>query len=81
MYPQLLVMTCGCGVALTAALKLPVGSSRPFTGKSRAPGAAAKMLADSPVPWPLSSLAGSVSPGPSKVGEIRYLWRMKNGCL
>ena len=42
-----------------------------FTIVKSASGATAKMLADSAVPWPISSAAGLAAPGPSTTGRTR----------
>ena len=68
--PQLQVMICG--LSATAALKAPVELAKfIFTGISSASGATAKMLADSAVPWPLSSVAALTAPGPSVTASTR----------
>ena len=72
---QLLVMMSG--PSATAALKAAVMlTSAPdavaaLTGLSVQSGAVANTFADSPVPWPFSSLPGSAVPGPSTTGSIR----------
>ena len=72
---QLLEMMSG--PSATAALNAAVTLTRApealavLTGMSRTSGAVAKMLADSPVPWPFSSMPGSAVPGPRTVGSTR----------
>ena len=68
--PQLQVMMCG--LSPTAALNAPIELTKLiFTVCSSTSGATAKMFADSPVPWPLSSASGLAAPGPSTTGATR----------
>lgn len=61
--PQLQLMTSGRRAA--AAWKAPVGFTKfIFTIVTSTPGATAKALADSPVPWPEGSISPLVAPGP-----------------
>jgi hypothetical protein len=61
-----------CGLSATAALNAPIELAKfIFTGNSVTSGATEKMLADSPVPWPLSSAAGLAAPGPRVTGLTR----------
>ena len=72
---QLHEMTVGFNAAAAAnaavvLTRLPEAFAH-LTGSSVMSGAVAKMLADSPVPWPTESMCGSTVPGPSTVGSTR----------
>src|SRR5829696_5302846 len=80
---QLFVITSG--PRATAALNAAVMFTRApeavaaLTGLSVQSGAVANRLADSPVPWPFSSVSASVVPGPSTTGSIRYPCAVNHG--
>ena len=60
------------GDSAAAALNAPVLLTKLiFTIVKSTSGAAAKMFADSAVPWPLSSFAGALAAGPSTTGCAR----------